>query len=718
MTTTTATLRRLQSALRQCLLLAKRAPSKAFWSSCHASQKSSGQGFEPGMRVLNVAEKNDAAKNLSEIMSRGSYRRRDGLSVYNKIYEFDYSLFNTRCKMVMTSVSGHLLTLDFVSDYRKWYSCSPVELFHAPVTRFCSETNYEKIKQTLEKEIRSCDILVIWTDCDREGENIGFQIISVCRKVKPGVRVYRARFSEITPQAVARACQNLVDPDPKLNAAVEVRRELDLRIGAAFTRLQTLRLKREFPQELQDRLVSYGSCQFPTLGFVVERYQQILNFVPEPFWKILVTHQKGNIPADFSWKRHRLFDYQICFLLYQRCLQGDPPRARVVEMKTKPKSKWRPLPLDTVELEKLASRKLRLSAKETMQIAEKLYTDGLISYPRTETNKFPPDMDLRPMVEAQTQDPCWGDFARRLLADGLTPRQGTKSDQAHPPIHPIKHTAGLGGNAKRVYELVVRHFLACLSKDAEGKESTVEVDLNDERFVATGLMIFARNYLDVYPYDKWNAKEIPNYEMNETFVPNQVKLVDGETSPPPLLKEADLIALMEKHGIGTDATHADHIETVKNRLYVALSCDGYLVPGELGMGLVDGYNSMGLEMSKPRLRAELEADLKRICDGTMNPKDVLRRQIELYKDLFSDSERQIKKLGDSLKKYLGTGQRPAAPTNGPRDHGSAQSRPGAAQSRPGGGGDATNGDTNNRRGSRRCGLCNQEGHNRRSCPNR
>lgn len=72
------------------------------------------------MRVLNVAEKNDAAKNLSEIMSRGSYRRRDGLSVYNKIYEFDYNLFNTNCKMVMTSVSGHLLTLEFVSDYRKW----------------------------------------------------------------------------------------------------------------------------------------------------------------------------------------------------------------------------------------------------------------------------------------------------------------------------------------------------------------------------------------------------------------------------------------------------------------------------------------------------------------------------------------------------------------------------------------------------------------------
>ncbi|EEC11810.1 DNA topoisomerase III, putative [Ixodes scapularis] len=669
--TSTATLRRLQSSLRRCLLLAKRASSKNV-SLRQASQNSKDQEFKPGMRVLNVAEKNDAAKNLSEIMSRGSYRRRDGLSVYNKIYEFDYNLFNTNCKMVMTSVSGHLLTLEFVSDYRKWHSCSPVELFHAPVIMSCGDKNYEKIKETLEKEIRYCDALVIWTDCDREGENIGFQIISVCRKVKPRVRVYRARFSEITPQAVARACQNLADPDPKLNAAVEVRRELDLRIGAAFTRLQTLRLKREFPQQLHDRLVSYGSCQFPTLGFVVERYRQILNFVPEPFWKIHLTHKKDDILADFSWKRHRLFDYQLCFLLYQRCLQGEV--SVVVEMKCKPKSKWRPQPMDTVVSGEAPFYLGASSLSNCWRVLRNPGTSDQLPGSRTTCGMIRRLRHLTRNVLTSALSSAPADFARRLLADGLTPRQGTKSDQAHPPIHPIKHAASL-------------------------------------EFVATGLIIFARNYLDVYPYDKWSAKEIPNYEMNETFVPDQLKLVDGETSPPPLLKEADLIALMEKHGIGTDATHADHIETVKNRLYVALTGDGYLVPGELGMGLVEGYDSMGLEMSKPRLRAELEADLKKICDGTKNPKDVLRRQIELYEDVFSNSERQIKKLGESLKKYLGTGQRLAPPANGPRSNRTDQSR-------PGGGGDSTNAGASNRRGGRRCGLCNQEGHNRRNCPNR
>lgn len=91
---------------------------------------------------------------------------------------------------------------------------------------------------------------------------------------------------------------------------------------------------------------------------------------------------------------------------------------------------------------------------------------GYISYPRTETNIFPKELDLRPLVEMQTADGAWGGFARDLLGQGVTPRQGKKSDQAHPPIHPTKYAAGnLGGeNERKVYEFIVRHFLACCSQ--------------------------------------------------------------------------------------------------------------------------------------------------------------------------------------------------------------------------------------------------------------
>lgn len=93
--------------------------------------------------------------------------------------------------MVMTSVSGHLLGYEFTGAYRKWQGCHPLSLFDAPVSKQCSEESYIKIKKTLEREIQSCNALIIWTDCDREGENIGFEIIQVCQAIKPNIRVYR-----------------------------------------------------------------------------------------------------------------------------------------------------------------------------------------------------------------------------------------------------------------------------------------------------------------------------------------------------------------------------------------------------------------------------------------------------------------------------------------------------------------------------------------------
>ncbi|XP_036875402.2 DNA topoisomerase 3-alpha isoform X3 [Manis javanica] len=582
-----------------------------------------------GMRkILCVAEKNDAAKGIADLLSNGRMTRREGLSKFNKIYEFDYHLYGQNVTMIMTSVSGHLLAHDFQMQFRKWQSCNPLVLFEAKIEKYCPE-NFVDIKKTLERETQQCQALVIWTDCDREGENIGFEIIHVCKAVKPSLQVLRARFSEITPRAVRAACENLTEPDRRVSDAVDVRQELDLRIGAAFTRFQTLRLQKIFPEVLSEQLISYGSCQFPTLGFVVERFKAIQSFVPEIFHKIKVTHDHKDGVVEFNWKRHRLFNHTACLVLYQLCME---------------------------ELEKLASRKLRINAKDTMRIAEKLYTQGYISYPRTETNIFPRDLNLTALVEQQTPDPCWGAFAQSILEQGgPTPRNGNKSDQAHPPIHPTKYTSSLQGNEQRLYEFIVRHFLACCSRDAQGQETTVEIDIAQERFVAHGLLILARNYLDVYPYDHWSDKTLPVYERGSCFQPSTVEMVDGETSPPQLLTEADLITLMEKHGIGTDATHAEHIETIKARMYVGLTPDKRFLPGHLGMGLVEGYDSMGYEMSKPDLRAELEADLKLICEGKKDKLLVLRQQVQKYKQVFIEAVAKAKKLDEALSQYFGEG---------------------------------------------------------------
>ena len=157
-------------------------------------------------------------------------------------------------------------------------------------------------------------------------------------------------------------------------------------------------------------------------------------------------------------------------------------------------------------------------------------------------------------------------FLHRILDNwgGPRPRQGKKSDQAHPPIHPIKRADQLAGDEARVYEFIVRHFLACVSKDAVGAETTVNINIAGERFSAQGLSVLERNYLDVYVYDKWSDKEIPDYSNVTEFQPTSIDMIDGSTEPPRLLTEADLIALMDKHGTG--------IGRVISLLYWCLLC--------------------------------------------------------------------------------------------------------------------------------------------------
>lgn len=597
------------------------------------------------MKVLNVAEKNDAAKNISNLLSRGTCQRREGLSKFNKVYTFsvDVPQLGGQCEMVMTSVSGHLLNFDFDENLRNWNSCQPKHLFDAPIKEAINKDG-QAIKRTLEREARGCQALIIWTDGDREGENIGFEIIRVCHNVNRNLRYLRAKFSEITGRAMELALRNLIEPDENLSKAVDIRKELDLRFGAVFTRYQSQLLQRAGYADNKN-VVSYGPCQFPTMGFVINRYLEILRFISQPFWLIAVTHKKNNLNVSFNWKRHRLFEQHACLAFYSKIMEL--PKARVTKVTGRRKSNWRPEPMITTSMEKLASSKLRIPAKEALSIAEKLYNQGFISYPRTETNIFPKGMDLNLIVEQQVNHPQWGQFAQRILNDGgARPRVGKKTDQAHPPIHPTKYTNDLRGKEAAMYELITRHFLACVSKDAVGQETLVYLDLNGEEFSANGLIILEKNYLEVYPYSKWNAKELPHYQVNEEFIPESVIMNEGKTSPPQLLTESELIALMEKHGIGTDATHAEHVDKIQGRNYVKkLPRTGRFCPTKLGLALYDGYHEMQFtHLIKPQLRSRLERDLVRIAESQRGARDVAHEYIEEHKSIYSVVDREKDKL--------------------------------------------------------------------------
>ncbi|XP_069154022.1 DNA topoisomerase 3-alpha isoform X6 [Solanum lycopersicum] len=351
------------------------------------------------IRVLNVAEKPSVAKAVSGILSKnqpGGIRVRDGRSRYNKIFEFNYTIRNQPCQMLFTSVTGHLMEIEFHERYRKWHSCDPLDLYNAPIRKFVPEDKLD-IKRTLEAEARSCQWIILWLDCDREGENIAFEVLDVCRQANHNLTVWRARFSALIDREIHQSVQTLVQPNQLFSDAVDVRQEIDLRIGASFTRFQTMLLRGafvlDFATDDRNLVLSYGPCQFPTLGFVVERYWEIQAHEPEEFWTINCTHNSDEGTATFNWMRGHLFDYTCGVMIYEMCIQE--PIATVTKVKQQEKLKYPPHPLSTIELEKRASRYFRMSSEQTMKVAEDLYQNGFISYPRTETDCFSDKTDLR-----------------------------------------------------------------------------------------------------------------------------------------------------------------------------------------------------------------------------------------------------------------------------------------------------------------------------------
>jgi DNA topoisomerase-3 len=238
------------------------------------------------------------------------------------------------------------MELDFVGDARSWSKVAPDALFAAPVAKRVREGN-EGIQRNLQQQARAADTLILWLDCDREGENIAFEVVAACAAANPRLTILRARFSSLSGPEIGRALASLGPPDAAAAAAVDARQEVDLRVGAAFTRLQTLLLQHRFDWAAGgldgDRpLLSYGPCQFPALGLIVQRAWEARAHVAEPFWYV---HLAARVPSGggagagaaaaassspdvtvpFKWRRGHLFDAAIAATLYTRAAASASP---------------------------------------------------------------------------------------------------------------------------------------------------------------------------------------------------------------------------------------------------------------------------------------------------------------------------------------------------------------------------------------------------------
>ncbi|XP_042721854.1 DNA topoisomerase 3-beta-1 [Lagopus leucura] len=590
--------------------------------------------------VLMVAEKPSLAQSIAKILSRGSMSSRKGLNGACSVHEYSGSFIGQSARFKMTSVCGHVMTLDFIGKYNSWDKVDPAELFSkAPTEKKEANPKLTMVK-FLQVEGRGCDCIVLWLDCDKEGENICFEVLDAVLPVmnKPPSTertVYRAKFSSITDTDICNAMNHLGEPNRNEALSVDARQELDLRIGCAFTRFQTKYFQGKYGN-LDSSLISFGPCQTPTLGFCVERHDKIQSFKPETYW---VLQAKVNPEKESSltldWDRVRVFDREIAQMFLN--VTKTAREAKVESVSKKEKVKQRPLALNTVEMLRVASAALGMGPQHAMQIAERLYTQGYISYPRTETTHYPENFDLKGCLRQQANNPYWAETVKALLSEGINrPRKGHDAGD-HPPITPMKAAteAELGGDGWRLYEYITRHFIATVSADCKYLQTNISFSIGPERFSCVGKVVTSPGFTEIMPWHSIPLEgSLPCCEKGDLFPVGEIKLLEMQTSPPDYLTEAELITLMEKHGIGTDASIPVHINNICQRNYVTVESGRRLKPTNLGIVLVHGYYKIDAELVLPTIRSAVEKQLNLIALGKANYHQVLEHTLDIFKRKF------------------------------------------------------------------------------------
>ena len=314
--------------------------------------------------------------------------------------------------------------------------------------------------------------------------------------------------------------------------------------------------------------------------------------------------------------------------------------------------------MNTVEMLRLASRVLGISPKDAMRAAEHLYLDGLISYPRTESSGYPSELakQLPGVVLLHVEHDEWGAIAATIVDPGTgaktgrwtAPRHGTDAGD-HPPIMPCRcaEKGELSGREARLYSLVVREFLASLMPDCAYVTTTAtllarsEVSGCAERFTCRGLEVVDPGFTALITSKAMAEVTLPPLREGERVALQAVALCDGFTSPPSHLKEHELLTLMERHEIGTDASMATHIANICDRNYVELGAGRTLVPTALGVTLVHGYHRIDPELVLPKCRAAIEEQCALIANGQASKAAVVAASLDLFKRKFEHFVKSI-----------------------------------------------------------------------------
>lgn len=582
------------------------------------------------MKRLVITEKANTARRIATILSDGKRetKKLGGATVITFIRGDDeYSVIGLR---------GHIIELDYSEEYNDWSKVPPEELIYAPPEKYVKAHN---ILDAIKNLANEADEVIIATDYDREGELIGLETIRLADVDMSKVR--RARFSALTKAEIEYAFEDLGSPDTRLADAAEARQLIDLIWGAVLTRMVSI-----YSGQVGRNFLSVGRVQSPTLKLVTDRHEEIEQFEPEPYW--LIKGEFGDETFTAEHENNPFWKKEEADIRFSSC-EGTE-EATVLSFNIEKEDDYPPSPFNTTTL-LIEANRLGIPPVTAMRIAEDLYTSGYISYPRTDNTVYPKTLSLKGVLQ-KLKDSEFSKEAEELLnQESLHPSRGKRMTTDHPPIYPtgVASSKKMRGDKWKIYELVVRRFLATVAPAAVIENRTCVLDVSGERFQSKGQILLSEGWRKYYPYYKFNESILPELREGERVSVYSIHLEEDETKPPYRYNQGSLIQEMERLGLGTKSTRHDIIGKLYARNYVQ---GNNLIPTPSGIALIKALEKYGGQITEPKMTSRLEQDMEYIALGEKSLDFVVRESQEMLAEVVEEMKAKQKEIGEEIRQAL------------------------------------------------------------------
>ncbi|MFW9969611.1 MAG: DNA topoisomerase [Candidatus Odinarchaeota archaeon] len=603
------------------------------------------------MAILIITEKRKAAEAIVNALGTATIRKiTKGLNIYS-ISSKDIYVIPLR---------GHLLEYRNTDQYKSWTNPPPRDIITNPdaIKKLYIKGSGPYIK-VVKEYAKKCDHVIISTDADIEGCNIGlFDALPFVKQANPNIQISQLWLSSLQKNEILNKFNNLISPKYSWGETGEARAIIDAFIGFSATREVTNTL-RPLLNKFRVKFTSIGRVQTSLLYLIYLREQEIVNFIPEPYFLIDadLIHKRGTFMAHHFLNPFNKDQEIRAKQIFQKI--RNERSGKVIDNSRKVVKRSPPTPLNTSKALVLLTKNLRISANTAMRTMNALYLNQIISYPRTDSDVYKMDFNHEEIIHKFTLNPQFKNYALTLLRNKrINPTKGKKDMGDHPPITPlesldINNTKFENNLQKKVYDLLARHYLALFGEDALESKQFLKILIKDEEFHAQMVSLISPGFLEIAPFlkPKYNGEiEI----IGDTIPIKEIFFIRKETQPPARYTDTSLLKLMEKNHLGTKSTRPIIIKLLQTRELTDRIKYHYIIT-DLGKFIIENLIKIWLPFLKPDFTKNVEMKIEEIKNekrNLTNVVDEIRNEfLQLFDKFLINKHKLVSKVNNYKIEY-------------------------------------------------------------------